>query len=61
MAKELIAYVGNESPLMRVLDPESTSGLVTKLKQSTETTLLVLQERMLGEFSLDNSEGTLNR
>ena len=61
LAKTLMAYVGNESPLMRVLDPESTSGLITTLRHSTESTLSVQQERILGEFSLDNSESALTR
>ena len=61
LAKTMLAYVGNESPLMRVLNPEATNGLVNVLKQSTETTLSAQQERILGEFSLDNSESALTR
>ena len=52
---------GNESPLMRVLDPDSTGGLITKLTQSTEATLSEQREKILTEFSLDNGESALNR
>ena len=61
LAKTLTAHVGSESPLMRVLDPDSTGGLITKLNQSTEATLTEQREKILGEFSLDNGESALNR
>ena len=46
---------------MRVLDPDSTGGLITKLTRSTEATLTEQREKILGEFSLDNGESALNR
>ena len=61
LAKTLAAHVGNESPLMRILDPDSTGGLITKLTQSSEATLSEQREKILGEFSLDNGESALNR
>lgn len=61
LVKTLAAHVGNESPLMRALDPDSTNGLITKLTQSTEATLSEQREKILTEFSLDNGEGALNR
>ena len=61
LAKTLAAHVGNESPLMRVLDPDSTGGIITKLTQSTEATLSEQREKILTEFSLDNGESALNR
>ena len=61
LANTLAAYVGNESTLMRVLDPDSTGGLVTKLTQTTETTLSEQREKILSEFSLDNGDSALNR
>ena len=61
LSKTLAANVGNESPLMRILDPDANSGLLTKLTQSTEATLSEQREKILGEFSLDNSEGALSR
>ena len=61
LAKTLAAHVGNESPLMRILDPDSTGGLITKLTQSTESTLSDQREKILSEFSLDNGESALSR
>lgn len=61
LAKTLASHVGNESPLMRVLDPESTNGLITKLTQSTDSTLSEQRTKILSEFSLDNEESALRR
>ena len=61
LAKTLAAYVGDQSPLMRVLDPASTDGLVALLSRATETTLAEQRQRILGEFSLDNQGSALAR
>lgn len=61
LAQTLTTYVGKESPLMQVLDPESSGGLIAKLTKSTEDTLNGQRERILSEFSLDNKEGALSR
>ena len=61
LAKTLAAHVGDRSPLMRILDPQSSSGLITLLAQATESTLSEQREQILNELSLDNREGALNR
>ena len=61
LARTLEAHVGNESVLMRVLDPTATDGVVALLAQATETTLATQRERILSEFSLDNEGGALSR
>ena len=61
LAKTLSAHVGDQSPLMRVLDPASTDGLVALLSRATETTLAEQRQRILGEFSLDNQGSALAR
>ncbi len=61
LARTLEAHVGNESALMRVLDPTATDGVVALLAQATETTLATQRERILSEFSLDNEGGALSR
>ena len=61
MATTLAAHVGSQSPLMKVLDPTSTDGVVALLARATETTLSEQRERILGEFSLDNQGGALAR
>ena len=61
LAKTLAAHVGLSSPLMRVLDPESSNGLITQLTKSTEETLVTQRDRILNEFSLDNDTSALSR
>ena len=61
LAKTLAAHVGDQSPLMRVLDPQSTGGVVALLAQATESTLAEQRQRILSEFSLDNGDGALAR
>ena len=61
LSKTLVAHVGDSSPLMRILDPQSAGGLVALLAQATETTLTEQRERTLREFTLDNGDGALAR
>lgn len=61
LARTLAAYVGEHSPIMQILDPSTTKGLVGSLAQSVETTLNEQRERILNEFSLDNGDGALAR
>ena len=46
---------------MQTLDINATDGLINTLVQSTEATLSMQRELILKEFSLDNTEGALNR
>lgn len=61
LAKLLADQFGSESPLMRQLDPEQSSGLLARLQKSVDGQLTSQRERMLSEFSLDNQEGALSR
>ena len=61
LAKTLAVHVGDQSPLMRVLDPQSSGGLIALLTQATEETLSEQRERILREFSLDNGDSALAR
>ena len=61
LAKTLAAHVGASSPLMQVLNPESTGGLITQLTKSTEEALAEQRKRILSEFSLDSDESALSR
>ena len=61
LAKTLAAHVGDKSPLMQILDPQSSSGLIALLAQATETTLTEQREQILNELSLDNQGGALTR
>ena len=61
LAQTLTQHVGKESPLMQTLDVNATDGLINTLVQSTEETLSTQRKVILNEFSLDNTEGALNR
>ncbi|REJ70582.1 MAG: hypothetical protein DWQ31_00610 [Planctomycetota bacterium] len=61
LAKTLLTHVGHESPLLKMLDPEESSGLLTHLRQSLEDQLAGQRKRILDEFSLDNKQGALSR
>jgi hypothetical protein len=61
LARTLAAHVGDESALMRRLDPDGAEGLVSSLGASIEGTLRVERDAVLREFSLDNPEGALRR
>jgi hypothetical protein len=61
LAKTLAATVGENSPLMRLLDPEESDSLVRTLRDSTEEVLQAERARILSEFSLDNKESALSR
>ena len=60
LSQTLSAHLGDGSPLLSVLDPDAAGGIVARLSQATETTLLEQQKRLLSEFSLDNREGALS-
>jgi len=61
LAKTLAAHIGENSPIMNLLDPEESSGLVHAIRNSAEEVLEAERERILAEFSLDNKDGALNR
>ena len=61
LARTLLAHVGRDSPLMKVLDPEQSAGLLATLKGSVELQLKQQRDHVLKEFSLDNKDGALAR
>jgi hypothetical protein len=61
LARTLATHVGQSSPLMALLDPESSDGFLGSLAAAVEETLARQRERILREFSLDNTEGALSR
>src|SRR5262245_50562109 len=60
-ARTLVAHVGRDSALMKVLDPQQSDGLLTTLRKSVEDQLVRQRDHLLKEFSLDNKEGALAR
>lgn len=61
LCKTLLAHFGQESPLMKLLNPSESAGLLQALGQTLETQLLAQRTHLLREFSLDNKEGALAR
>jgi hypothetical protein len=61
LAATLAAHVGENSPLMKLLNPDETDGLVSSVRATIDTTLEIERERILSEFSLDNPQGALKR
>jgi hypothetical protein len=61
LSKTLVAHVGQQSPLMRLLSPHESEGLLARLKNTVEQQLASQREHVLKEFSLDNKEGALAR
>jgi len=61
LAKTLAAHFGSQSPIMRLVDPTNSEGLLRSLEQRVDEALRAQRERILAEFSMDNEEGSLRR
>jgi hypothetical protein len=61
LATTLAAHIGDNSPLMRLLNPEESDGLVSSIRSTISEVVNGEQTRILSEFSLDNGEGALSR
>lgn len=61
LARTLLAHVGNESPLMKQLNPEQSKGLLSTLRETVDGQLAKQRDHVLREFSLDNKAGALRR
>ena len=61
LAATLAAHIGENSPLMKLLNPEESDGLVSSMRSAISEVVTDERERILKEFSLDNAEGALRR
>ncbi len=61
LAKTMLSHIGETSPLMKLLSPDQSQGLLAVLHTKIETQLATQREKILKEFSLDNPEGALCR
>lgn len=61
LARALARRIGETSPLMRRLDPQDAAGIARSMRTSVKEVLDSEQNRILGEFSLDNESGALTR
>jgi hypothetical protein len=61
LARTLAAHFGRESPLMRLLSPSESEGVLQSMAQTLEAALAGQRERILREFSLDDKQSALSR
>ncbi|GIX04011.1 MAG: hypothetical protein KatS3mg113_1017 [Planctomycetaceae bacterium] len=61
LSRTLSQYLGNESPLLKMLSPEDSRGILSAIRQAVEQQLAQQREIVLRQFSLDNKEGALAR
>lgn len=61
LSRLLAAQVGRDSPLMRQLDPEQSSGLLSRLQKTVDEQLTRQRDHVLREFSLDVPDSALRR
>jgi len=61
LATTLAAHIGENSPLMRLLNPEESGGLVSSIRSAISEVVNEEQTCILKEFSLDNGQGALSR
>jgi len=61
LAQTLAKYVGNSSPIFRMLSPTETEGLLAQLSGTLSVALQEQKKSVLREFSLDNADSALSR
>ena len=61
LCKTLVAHFGQQSPLMKMLNPREGEGLLAALATTLQERLDAQRSQVLKEFSLDNKEGALAR
>jgi hypothetical protein len=61
LARTLSAHVGESSPLLRLLSPTQSDGVIQSLGRTVEDALKTQRERILAQFSLDAPESALSR
>jgi hypothetical protein len=61
LAATLATHIGENSPLMKMLNPEESDGLVSSMTSAISEVVGTERDRILGEFSLDNERSALRR
>lgn len=61
LCKTLTSHFGEESPLMKILSPDQSKGLLAELRETLADQLRSQREHVLDQFSLNNKEGALSR
>jgi len=61
LAGTLKQHIGSDSPLLKMLSPEQSNGVLALLGETVETSLKGHRKVILGQFSLDDKESALSR
>lgn len=61
LSRTLAAHLGPESPLLKILSPTESAGLMKALRDTLDDQLRHQRERILEEFSLNNKDSALSR
>lgn len=61
IAATMAAHVGAGSPLLRMLSPNESAGLVSAIRMMVETQLTQQRQHILMQFSLDHPDSALRR
>lgn len=61
IARTLVKHIGEDSPLLRLLSPEESKGIICALSKAVDAALQTQREKVLREFSLDEKDSALSR
>ncbi|MEE8106098.1 MAG: hypothetical protein V3T86_11245 [Planctomycetota bacterium] len=61
LQKTLTSHVGASSPIMKMLDPNESEGLLRSMNETLDCALTTQRDRILREFSLDEEGSALSR
>jgi len=61
VAKTLMRYIGDGSPLLRMLDPGQENGLRGRIEKMLQDAVQAQRTAVLAEFSLDHADSALSR
>jgi hypothetical protein len=61
LCRTLTSHFGNDSPLMKVLSPDQSQGLMAAMRQTLDEQLSQQREHVLKQFSLDAKDSALSR
>ena len=61
IARTLATHIGKESPLLRLLSPEESQGVIAALSTTVDKALQTQRDHVLRQFSLDDKESALSR
>jgi hypothetical protein len=61
LCRTLTSHFGEESPLMKMLSPDQSQGLLATLRQTLDEQLTQQREHVLRQFSLDAKDSAMSR